>query len=389
MTILFFLIHAFITYQEKRAVKRVSLTPAVFHLSEKVNQVSIEYGKQPIVPRGPALKPIMDRLRFKLSEQLDVTDTHEAVIFTSSGTGSIAAATGSCIDENGILVIANDTYGKRQADFCEQLGIRTVRYELSPGTRPDMDEIEKLVLQHKVGTIGMVHGCTSVGLLNPVKEVGKLCHRMGLRLIVDAIASIFVEELDINGWHIDTVIASTNKGLHSNPDLSFCMVSRNYLKDMEQRPGRIPYLDLYQTWKNQSSGKHPYTINIRALLEFEAALDDFIERGGLKGRIQMYKDRVNTLRTGYERLGLKMFLKDGMEQQNIGTALYLPEGIEYEILADTLAAWKENDECYEIYSAQGELSGKVFRIFNMGEYSLETYERFLKALETSLQNLRK
>ena len=37
----------------------VSLTPAVFHLPEAVNQVSRTYGKAPIVPRGPAFAPLL------------------------------------------------------------------------------------------------------------------------------------------------------------------------------------------------------------------------------------------------------------------------------------------------------------------------------------------
>lgn len=369
-------------------MKRVSLTPAVFHLSDKVNAIAEPYGHQPIVPRGPALKPIMDRLRLRLVEVFDVADSHETVIFTSSGSGAIAAAVGSCVDHRGMLVIANDVYGHRQADFCEQLGIRTIRYSLPPGTRPDMDEVESLVREHGVGTIGMVHGCTSVCLNNPVEEVGMIAKRLGLRLIVDAIASVFVEEIDIKGWHIDTLICSTNKGLHSNPDLSFCVVDKTHLEEISARPAAIPYFDIGKTWLSQKRGGNPFTINIRALLEFEAALEDFIQRGGLSARISMYRDRLNILRRGYERLGLRTFQMDGMPQQNIGTALYLPEGVDYDSLADALAGWDNgDDECYEIYSAQGELTGVVFRIFNMGEYSLPTYERFINALETCIRNL--
>ncbi|MCP4753802.1 MAG: alanine--glyoxylate aminotransferase family protein [Proteobacteria bacterium] len=370
-------------------MKKVSLTPAVFHLSDKVNAVAHEYGNQPIVPRGPGLKPILDRLRAKVVEELNVTDTHETVIFTASGSGAIAATMGSCIDEKGILVIANDAYGERQVKFCEQLGIKTIAYTPKWGTRPDLDELERLANKHNVGTIGMVHGCTSIGLLNPIADIGKLAKKLNLRFIVDAIASIYVEELDINNWHIDALISSTNKGLHSHPDLSFCVISKDYLEEMSQRPGRIPYLDICDTWQKQIAGSHPYTINIRALMEFEAAFDDYVNRGGLKARMAMYQERVNVLREGYAKLGLETFHKDNLAQQNIGTALYLPEGVQYQELADMMAAWKNDDqECYEIYSAQGKLSGRVFRIFNMGEYSIKTYHRFLIALESCLKKCR-
>jgi 2-aminoethylphosphonate-pyruvate transaminase len=207
-------------------------------------------------------------------------------------------------------------------------------------------------------------------------------------LIVDAIASIYVEEIEMNEWKIDALICSTNKGLHSNPDLAFCVVAKDYLAEMSSRAGRIPYLDLAKTWQQQVNGSHPYTINLRALLEFEAAFDDFMERGGLPVRIKMYQDRLQILRDGYRSLGLKSFLREGMAQQNIGTALYLPQGVDYDRLATELANWDNgDDECYEIYSAQGDLSGHVFRIFNMGEYTLDTYQRFIKALGISIEKL--
>ncbi len=35
---------------------------------------------------------------------------------------------------------------------------------------------------------------------------------------------------------------------------------------------------------------------------------------------------------------------------------------------------------FEIYSAQGKLSQQLFRIFHMGDYELEVYDVFLRAL---------
>jgi 2-aminoethylphosphonate-pyruvate transaminase len=369
-------------------MKKVSLTPAVFHLSDRVNSICHRYAQQPIVPRGPALKPILDRVRKKTVTLLNAEENYKTIIFSSSGSGAIAASMGSCVDNNGILIVINDAYGERQADFCEQLGIKTIRYELEWGVKPDINQIEALITQHKVGTIGMVHGCTSVCLLNPIEEIGKLCQQLNLRFIVDAIASVFVEDINLNDWGIDTLICSTNKALHSNPDLSFCIVKKDYLEEMKQSAGRIPYFDMVKTYNAQEKGGHPFTINIRALLEFEAALDDFEERGGLKARIKMYQNRISILRNGYEKMGLATYQKEDMAQQNIGTALFLPQNVKYDRLADDLANWDNGEgESYEIYSAQGKLSDQVFRIFNMGEYTLDTYKRFLIALEVCLNKV--
>jgi 2-aminoethylphosphonate-pyruvate transaminase len=266
------------------------------------------------------------------------------------------------------------------------MGLVTTHYALEYGERPDLKEIERLATENAVDAIGVVHGATSTCSLNPMVEIGTLAKRLGKTYLVDGIASLFVEEIDLEAAGVDIMIGSTNKGLHSNPDLAFVLVAKPLLEEICAEKGRVPYLDIGEAWKAQRAGGHPYTINIRALLEFEAALDALDEEGGVEGRVSIYQARNQILRNGYREIGLTLFERPGMPLQNIGTALYLPEGVQYSVLADQLAEWNDGSgECYEIYSAQGRLADQVFRIFNMGDYEIETYQRFLVALEHCLK----
>src|SRR5690606_25319001 len=94
----------------------------------------------------------------------------------------------------------------------------------------------------------------------------------------------------------------------------------------------------------------------------------------------IYQARAALLRAGYERLGLRIARWEGQPLATIGTALHLPDGRTYDQMADRLASEPVDDHVFEIYSAQGKLSGELFRIFHMGEYPLEVYEVFLRAL---------
>jgi 2-aminoethylphosphonate-pyruvate transaminase len=370
-------------------MKHVSLSPAVFHLHERVNAVATAYAVNPVIPRGPKLAPILERVRAKTCAALGCAATHVPVFLTCSGSGAIAAALGSCVGDRGILIVSNGTYGERQASYGEQIGLRTIRYALPYGERPDLREIERLALQHDVEAIGIVHGATSTCSLNPIAEVGALAKRLRKAFIVDGVASLFVEHIDLDALGVDVMIGSTNKGLHSNPDLAFVLVREPLLEELRRKRGRVPYLDLGQTWNAQREGSHPYTINIRALLEVDAALDVLADEGGVAARIATYQARNRLLRDGFQRLGIERFERPGMPLQNIGTALFLPDKVRFEALADALAAWNDgSDECYQIYSAPSVLSDKVFRVFNMGVYSLETYARFINALGAVLARLR-
>ena len=79
------------------SIKNISLTPAVFHLPERVNAIAPEYAHNPIVPRGPRLAPVLDRVQNKIRSALDCEETHDPVMLTCSGSGAIAAGLGSCV----------------------------------------------------------------------------------------------------------------------------------------------------------------------------------------------------------------------------------------------------------------------------------------------------
>ena len=362
--------------------KVVSLTPAVFHLPEKVNAVSRTYGVNPIVPRGPKFKPVLDRVRAGLVAALGA-EGYESVLLTGSGSTAIAAVLGSCLrkDER-LLVIRNGAYGDRILEFAGAIGQPVIDYSLPYGHRPDMARVEELLAG--ADAVAMVHGGTSTCTLNPVAEVGAITKRLGKKLLMDGISSLFVEPIDLDAWNVAAVMGSCNKGLHAHPNMTCAIVRKDLMAAMEAIPSRTPNLELYKTWKAQLGGAHPYTIDPMSVLQVDAALSALADEGGVAGRHATYQARCDVLRPGYEALGLTIARYEGQPLQSIGTMLEIPAGKSYAGLADTLANTVIDGHVFEIYSAQGKLSDRYFRLFHMGDYPLEAYRIFLRALARAL-----
>jgi len=361
--------------------KVVSMTPAVFHLSDAVNAASAAYGVQPIVPRGPRFAPIISDVRGGIVTALGLADGYEAVLLTGSGSTAMAAVLGSCLQpQERLLVVRNGAYGDRLLAFAQRLQQPIVDVCHSYGERPDLEHIERLCRQDAVDAITMVHGCTSTCALNPVAEVGAIATRYGKKLLVDAVSSLFVEPTDFAAVGVAAVMGSCNKGLHSHPNLTFALLRRDLIEQMADISPRAPSLELYQTLQRQRNGAHPYTIDPLSLLQTQAALAQLRAQGGVAGRYAIYQQRCRLLRDGYRRLGLAIAAWEGMPLQSIGTALQIPVGASYAQLAEALATQAVRDHTFEIYAAQGKLSGELFRVFHMGDYPLEVYEIFLEAL---------
>jgi 2-aminoethylphosphonate-pyruvate transaminase len=358
----------------------VSLTPAVFHLPEAVNQVSQTYGKAPIVPRGPAFAPLLAKAREGICAALGAAD-YEAVLLTGSGSTAIAAVLGSCLSPaERLMVVRNGAYGDRILEFARTLGQPVFDLESPYGERPSLERIEEACSKNEVDAIAMVYGGTSTCTLNPVAEVGAIAKKHGKKFLVDGVSSLFVEPMDLAGWGISAVMGSCNKGLHSHPNLTTALVRRDLLADMEKIVPRAPSLELFKSWRAQKGGSHPYTIDPMSICQVNAALDYLAEIGGVAGRNAVYQQRCSVLRAGYERLGLTIARWKDMPLQSIGTALHIPKTTTYPTMADRLASEPLDGYTFEIYSAQGKLSNTLFRIFHMGEYPIEVYDVFLKAL---------
>ena len=360
--------------------KVVSLTPAVFHLPERVNAVSRRYGEQPIVPRGPRLAPLMNEVRQGI-QRLLAAEHYEPVMLTGSGSTSMAAVLGSCLrPEERLLVVRNGAYGDRIAEFARRLGQPVVDLAHKYGERPDLARIEQLLAADEADAVVLVHGCTSSCALNPLSEVAAIARRHGKKLIFDGISSLFVEPIDLEALGAAAVMGSCNKGLHSHPNLSFALVHRELMDDMASFDARVPSLELHKSWLKQRAGSHPYTIDPMSLCQVRAALEHLEQQGGVAARHQVYQQRCELLRAGYQRLGLQLARWEGMPLQSIGTALHLPKSKGYEQLAGELASEPIEGLSFEIYAAQGKLSDELFRVFHMGEYELEIYNKFIEAL---------
>jgi len=362
------------------APRVVSLTPAVFHLSDAVNAVSRTYGAQPIVPRGPRLRPLIEGARRGIQEALDCPQ-HEPILFTGTGSSAMAAVLGSCLRPDERLIVArNGAYGDRILEFARALGQPVIDLAAPYGARPDLGEVERLFAADEADAVAMVYGTTSTCAKNPLRELGELTRRYGKKLLVDGVSSLFVEPMDLSGWNVAAVMGSCNKGLHSHPNLTMALVRQDLLAEMQHIAPRAPSLELFKIHQSQAKGSHPYTIDPMSLLQVQGALDHLREQGGVSARNATYLSRCELLRAGYERLGLRVAKWEDMPLSSIGTALYIPEERSYEELAQRLATEPEDDHVFEIYAAQGKLSAEVFRIFHMGDYDLSVYEVFLRSL---------
>jgi aspartate aminotransferase-like enzyme len=157
---------------------------------------------------------IFDDCRTLLKEFFETKN--QIAILTGSGTLGMDAAVGGLIGKDDTLVtVTNGKFGERFTEVGERYG-KVVPLAFDWGKPFDLSRVEE-ALEAGAKAIAMVHNETSVGLVNPAKEIGKLAKKHGAVFIVDGISSIGGNEFKTDEWGVDIAITGSQKCLAMPP----------------------------------------------------------------------------------------------------------------------------------------------------------------------------
>jgi 2-aminoethylphosphonate-pyruvate transaminase len=357
----------------------VLLNPGPANTSARVRQALL---MPDLCHREPEFFEMMRDCRERLVRVAGCAERFAAVLFTGSGTAAVEAALCSAVPrDRAVLVVVNGVYGDRLVRMAAAHGIpaETLRYD--PVTPVAPAAVEAALRAHPaVSHVALVHHETTTGLLNPVADVAQVAARLGRRVLVDAMSSLFGEPLTIDADGIDFVMASANKCLQALPGISFVLGRREALEALKGQPPRSVYLDLYQHYTTQEADNTPFTPAVQLLHAMREALVELAEEG-LPARVARYAENARVLRTGMRALGFDILVPEGA-RSTILTTFRLPAGVSYDALHDGMKR-----RGYVIYAGQGEIRTYAFRVANMGTLTPRDMAEVVAAFAAVLDEL--
>ncbi|MBY0416405.1 MAG: aminotransferase class V-fold PLP-dependent enzyme, partial [Bdellovibrionales bacterium] len=158
---------------------------------------------------------------------------HTCVLLTSSGTGGVEACLTSVIPmDKKVLIVNNGAYGVRMQEICDAYGIGHLDYNIPAGKPVDLVVLEKMLQdrQAELSHVAFIHHETTVGILNPLKEICDLSHKYKLENIVDAMSSFAGMDIDVERDRVDYLVSSSNKCIQGMAGISFVIARMESLK---------------------------------------------------------------------------------------------------------------------------------------------------------------
>lgn len=290
--------------------------------------------------------------------------TNEVLLLVGEGILALEAACASLTEPGDrVLVLDNGIYGEGFKDFVSIYGGVPVVLSFDHRSGIPAEAVRAYLEKDsdfKYATL--VHCDTPTSVLNNVAELCPLLKEYGILTVVDSVAGMVGEPINVNENQIDICCGGTQKAISAPVGLAIVSVSADAQKAMDDR--KTPIASFYanlQVFKGYAEKEYlPYTTSAGDVAALDAALDNILEEG-IETVLARHDRIASAVREAVQAYGLELFLDS--DCSNTVTAIRIPEEIGALHLQEHLS------ENYDLLVATSlvQYADVILRIGHMGE----------------------
>ncbi|UCG06567.1 MAG: 2-aminoethylphosphonate aminotransferase [Desulfobacterales bacterium] len=338
-----------------------------------------------ICPREQEFVEIMDGVRKDLVKVVHGDpQKYTAVLFTGSGTIIEDVLVNSLVPENKkICIVNNGAYSSRMVEIAEHYHIPCVDLQFPTTGLPDLDVLrEALQKDRDIAVVATVHHETGTGVLNPVREIGKIAHDNDCVFVADTISTYGLIPIDIEADHIDFLMSSAQKGMAAMTGVSWTVGKTAEIEKSKEYPKRSYYCNLYMQYDFfERVGEMHFTPPVQVIYALRQAINEYFEEGE-QARWERLTKCWEAIHKGLEEIGLESVI-DKEIQGHLVVTVKAPEDEKFDF-------FKLHDYCYErgftIYP--GKMFGlKTFRLCNLGIITHKDIENFFVVAKEAFREM--
>lgn len=367
--------------QDNGAIKRnILLNPGPSTTTDTVKMAQVV---PDICPREKDFADMMKGLRADLVKIVHGDPSrYTAVLFCGSGTINIDVCINSLLPEGKkVLIVNNGAYSARAAEVCEYYGLPFINLTFPVDELPCLDTVEKTLRKNPdIALVHTTHNETGTGILNPIREIGRLAHQYGATFTVDTTSTYAMRPIDIEKDNIDFCMASAQKGLMAMTGLSFVIGDIEKIKASAAFPKRSYYCNLFMQYDFfEKTGEMHFTPPVQTIYAARQALDEYFAEGE-SAKWARHTRVFHAIHEGLTNLGFKDVIKHEWQAGLVVSVIY-PDDPNWNFE-------KVHDYCYDrgftIYP--GKIStANTFRLCALGAIDEQDIRDFFKVFEEALR----
>lgn len=309
-------------------------------------------------------------------------------IYPGSGHLGLDAVIGSLFEPgNAVITVENGFFGDRLAELARAHELRVISVAAPWGEAADPDTVERTMADHpEASGVLVVHGETSTGVLNPVRDIAFRAQRRGLRVVVDAVSSAGIAPLQVDEWGIDACVTASQKGLGTPPGLVLVAVGDGGWDVIDKRSSTIrgwsANLAVWRRYRREFAEFQPYfvTMPVNVVRALGASLQA-IEAEGLDRRLARHLATSRDFRLRLNEIGIEVIAPAACALPAV-TAFRLPDRLNAGDVRDALS----ERHGILVSTGLGPWRDRVIRIGHMGVNARpDRVERVMRALSDVLR----
>ncbi len=324
---------------------------------------------------GEVFASVQEGLKYVFRTQNDI------LMISGSGTAAMDAAVANTLSPGDEVVVGSvGSFGERWIKICEVYGVKVEAIREDWGKPVDPKKIEAALKKNpKIKAVLVQHTETSAGSVNDLKTLGAIVAPTPALLIVDSISGLAGEELHMDDWKLDVVVAGSQKGLMTAPGLAMASLSEKAWKAVEAAKCPRFYSDFKRIRKSIKDSETPFTPPVSLFQSLNEALK-MIKEDTIEGVWARHRKLAKAAQAGIKALGFPLF---SSAPCSVLTAAKLPEGFDGALLIRKMLT----DQGVSIAGGQDHLKGKIFRLAHMGYMDSFDVLVGLTALEKTLESM--
>jgi aspartate aminotransferase-like enzyme len=256
-------------------------------------------------------------------------------LFLLQGEAMIALeAVARSIGRSGSLAlnIVTGPYGEGFGRWLAQQGVLVTSLAVPFNRAVSLDEVrDALAKSQRYDLVCVVHAEAATGVVNQLEDIAELSRDAGALSVVDAVASVGAEPLDIESWGLDVTVVSAQKALGGPAGVTGVAISDAGWSAMAANPTAprdsvLSLLDWRDRWLENDRTVLPTIPNHLETLALDLVLSD-VAIEGLDQVIARHAAARDACRRGVRALGLAPWVESDGEAAAVATTVAVPEGI--------------------------------------------------------------
>lgn len=336
-----------------------------------------------ICPREKEFVNLMHQIRADLVKIVHGDlNFYTSVLFCGSGTICMDVCLNSLLPaDKKVLIINNGAYSARAVEICEFYNLPFINLKFASDSLPNLEKIEDVLCSNSdIALVYTTQNETGTGILNPIREIGRLVHKYNAVFIVDTTSTYAMRPINMKEDNIDFCMASAQKGLMAMTGVSYIIGNKKIIEQSKDFPKRSYYCNLYMQYEYfEKKGEMHFTPPVQTIYALRQALDEYFQEGE-ENKWDRHKRVFEALHSGLEKLGFKDVIKREWQAGLVISVKY-PDDKNWDF--DQI-----HDYCYNkgftIYPGKIE-EQKTFRLCSLGAIDEMDILNFLKVFKESLE----